>query len=196
MISRKQTIHLMADCWNPACQAQGWKRSDRAFRLQKFGEILGRELCSSDDLEPLGEFDLLKRELLALADKVVMGDPQQKKLLWLVRHQLRPCLALYVLNPDAYIAGILKERHKVFGGLSTVESLSAQARPGKKHSDLMMFIFTLNDRIDAMRSAAGDTGHTMCGRARVKCKCAECQKNGQWHRAEMEQVVEDDNQPF
>ncbi len=175
-MTKNQRIHLMADCWKPACQTQGWKVSDRAFRLTKFSALLGRELKTSDDIEPIAEYSRLKMELLQLANRVAVGDPKKKNLLWVIQNQLRPCLALYVDRPDDYIARLLKERHKVFRGVSSMEDLSTQARPGKKHSELMMFIFTLADRIDAMRRAAGDTGHEMCVRAEVKCKCADCAK--------------------
>ncbi len=196
-MNKQQRIKMMAELWPAACAFQKWNRNDDAKRYDIFARVLtaegsarrehflqlieSRGHISGNDLVHEDDISAVFKELKELAGKIPLVDPKKKQLLWVVRNQLRPCLALYVEQPDSYMTKILKERHKVFRGVSTIEDLSSQPRPDNKPSELMMFVFTLNDRIDALRSAYGDTGHMMCVRARVKCKCAECAKYGQRH---------------
>lgn len=184
MISKNQRIHLMADCWNPACKAQGWKASNREFRLQKFSELLGRPLKSSDDIEPIKEFGQLKAKLLRLADNVrgatEDGDTnhdERRRMLWTIEHFYKPCLGVYVADVETYLNTVLKERFKIVKGLSTYEDLSSRPRifsGEEKPSQMQMFIFTLGQRLQKFRSEAHDTIHDMKMKANVPCDCSIC----------------------
>jgi hypothetical protein len=62
-----QQHELFTRWWPEACRAQGWNRNDRALRIQKVGEIVGRPITSCCDLENTRDFDALIPELLRLA---------------------------------------------------------------------------------------------------------------------------------
>jgi hypothetical protein len=52
--------------WPDACRTQGWDRNDRAFRLQKIGEIIGRPITSMCDTDNTRDWDKLIPELRRL----------------------------------------------------------------------------------------------------------------------------------
>jgi hypothetical protein len=195
MISQKQRIHLMADCWKPACKAQGWKVSDRDFRLAKFSEILERPLATSDDIEPIKEFGILKHELLRLADNLKgameSGHPEldERRRLLDVIADLFKCARVY--DPaDSYLKHVLMPRFKIVDGWRALEDLSPEPtlrknwKTGKMEegpSELMQCVFTISRCVNKLRNDADDTGHEMCVKARVRCRCADCVRFGQPH---------------
>lgn len=63
----KQQLWFNASLWPAACRAQGWKTNDRALKLRVVGEILGRQIGTTKEVEPKQEFDRLKDRLQALA---------------------------------------------------------------------------------------------------------------------------------
>lgn len=107
-MTAKQRARLFGDWWPAACQAQGWDESDRTFRLEKFGEILGRELASAAALGNR-DIDTLKRRLMlltkptldtALADNAPEdGGERARRLNWLAHRSdafVKPvCLAMF-----------------------------------------------------------------------------------------------------
>jgi hypothetical protein len=183
-----QRIYLMADLWPRACKTQRWNKGDRALRLRVFSEALGRGLTSASEINATSDFDHIKAHLLMLADNVQgtietdhpeIGD--RRRLLWKYQHVQRPCLGVYVEDVDAYVRQILRERFKLFEGISTVEDLSPDprlvftgGRQIEKPSPLLMLITTLDARLNSMRQKAGHSIHQMRTMAGVKCDCAEC----------------------
>lgn len=53
--------------WTAACRVQGWKKTDRDLRIEKFSLILGRHISSASEIGYLKEFDAIKKQLLAWA---------------------------------------------------------------------------------------------------------------------------------
>lgn len=53
--------------WGMACDAMGWPKGDKPFRIQKLSEILGREISSASEIGRIKEFSKVKGDLLALA---------------------------------------------------------------------------------------------------------------------------------
>jgi len=70
LVTSAQVIHLKCELWPAAARAQGWKISDRARQMEVLSRICGRVITSSKEIERLREFDLVKRELLTLADNL------------------------------------------------------------------------------------------------------------------------------
>jgi len=62
-----QRIHLMANLWPAACDAQGWAVGDREMRLQVLGEAVGRPVGSASDLDGRSDFDKVVAHLNLLA---------------------------------------------------------------------------------------------------------------------------------
>jgi len=62
-----QRIHLMANLWPAACDAQGWAVGDREMRLQVLGEAVGRPVGSASDLDRRSDFDKVVAHLNLLA---------------------------------------------------------------------------------------------------------------------------------
>jgi hypothetical protein len=143
---------------------------------------------SAKEINHTSEFGAIKARFEFLAGRLqgAIEDgntdlDKKRRLLWVMRRRLFPQLALYVPdNPERYVEAILKERFKLFKGISTPDDLSVQSRIGTdgkpKPSPLLMLIMTFSARIDAMRQAAGDSVHAMNQRAHTPCKrgCHEC----------------------
>ncbi|HEX3856532.1 MAG TPA: hypothetical protein VHY30_04460 [Verrucomicrobiae bacterium] len=57
--------HRVPGLWPAACTAMGWDKNDKAFRLQKIGEIIEREISSTKEIGRIKEFTAVKGRLLA-----------------------------------------------------------------------------------------------------------------------------------
>ena len=88
--------------WPDACKVQHWSPNDRANKLRVVGQIIGRVIDTTKDVEWGKEFDTLKRELLLLANPdslaaalgtVTVGRDDQRKR-WL--HKLQDFQPSYV----------------------------------------------------------------------------------------------------
>ena len=64
-ITDEQRVSIMV-LWGKVCKDRGWKSSDKAFRLAKFSELIGRPLKSTNDVERLDECTKLMAELKCL----------------------------------------------------------------------------------------------------------------------------------
>ena len=185
-ITKAQRIYLMGTLWPDACQFQGWQVKDEARRYQVYAETLGywadhaktlekgRPIRTADfvkgaDRDDFGE---IKRALLDLAGLKAKqrDDPARQTLLWVIAHRLMPCYALY--RPGKALETILQERFKRISGWNTVADLEP--------ADLKKLIYTLEARVHAAMSEAGETHHKMCRRAGVErwkpcpAGCVEC----------------------
>jgi hypothetical protein len=63
----KRTGQWVESFWTAACRVQGWKKTDREFRIQQFSLILRRPIASASEIGYLKEFDAIKKQLLAWA---------------------------------------------------------------------------------------------------------------------------------
>lgn len=177
--------------WASACKAQGWNKLPTAAREAKRREVHVQVFGapkSAKDINHTNDFGAIKAKFEFLAGQLrgAMEDgerepDEKRRLLWVMRRRLFPQLALYVMdNPERYVESILKERFKLFKGISSPDDLSAKSRIGAdgkpKPSPLLMLVMTFSARIDAMRRASGDSVHAMNHRAKTPCKrgCAEC----------------------
>ncbi len=171
--------------WRDACKAQGWTvkagwntAQIEEQRYQMHREVLGVE--SSKDIDEHDGFTKIKEYLLDKANRINNNaaiDNPRRTSLWKIRNELLPCLALYE-DVDAYLKPILTTRFKLPPGCGSIEDLSVQPRIDEageeKASPMEMLKFTLSARINTKRKEAGDTGHQMCAKARVRCGCKQC----------------------
>lgn len=205
MISKEQRIYLMADLWPSACKQQGWQRNDDARRYALFAEVLGhfpdhaRTLAdgghiSCNDFKKTrdrDDFGAVKARMLILAAADLRDeDPVKRTRLWIVNDRLIPCYRLY--RPGAALAMILKERFKRIDGINGLEDLTLK--------QLEHLIFTLEARINSLRSDAGHSKHEMCQAANVDCwnpgpgSCKECVSAAPFVQQSIPVMAE--NEPF
>jgi len=187
---------LLWSLWRNACDAQMWRspactleeveQHRKRVTLEVFGSP--RSWKSINQKE---EFDKLKSRLELLAGKVQGGIEDghreygdQRRLLWKFHEVQYKCVALYMPSPDKYLDRLLKERFKVVRDWTCIEDLDARPtirtrKDGTAYeaSDLLLFIETLDARINVMRNAAGDTIHEMKIKAGAPCVCVECKKS-------------------
>ena len=87
----KQQKWFNTALWPQACRAQGWAASDQPHKLRVISQIIGREILSTKDVEWGKEFDLVKRELVLLANPnsftaalaTVTGGREDQRKRWL-----------------------------------------------------------------------------------------------------------------
>lgn len=106
--------------WSKVCKDHGWKSSDRNFRLAKFGEIIGREIASADEIDRIDECTKLMKELTAMlgvslnagmeADNLYIN--RARVLRNLILTELVPCLELYVADANAYMTEIMEDKNR------------------------------------------------------------------------------------
>lgn len=180
--------------WRDACKAQGWTKENgwtAEMTEDKRHEIQAKAINAVKSSSQLTdeEFDWVKAAFRALADnlKGVQETTDKeagkaRRWIWVIKHRLTPCLRLYVGNDEAYLAALLRDRFKVFAGLShwTQLSPSPEVRLGPRGAlvegpgQLQQFLITVSARVHAHRKEAGDSVHEMNLKARVKCECAAC----------------------
>ena len=93
--------------WPNACRAQGWRVTDRPFKLARVSAIIGRDIDTTKDVGWGKEFDILKNELLRLAlpdslaaaERAAENGATEQRDRWL-RH-----VAQYPVNYVASIVG-------------------------------------------------------------------------------------------
>lgn len=189
-MTTKQRIHLMAELWPNACQAQKWNRNDRELRLRVLSQAVGRPLKSASDINERDEFDAVKRHLLTLADNVsgAMRTPagdEARRTMTHVRELLR-CLELYHDEPGIYVRtllrGIKRGARVEIGGVEDLGVCLRTATDGTaKISELEQFRRTLNARINGktgLRNQAGHSLHDMRLKAGLVCGCSICAPRG------------------
>lgn len=192
-LSAKQTA-MFWRLWAAGCRAQGWADLPRAEVENRRKDLLRRAgFASLKDVDARGGFDAVKRELLLLQDNVRAGmetaeDSEARRLRWIIRHELLPCLALYHPAPEAFLAEIMRDKERWGKGdrpavditledLSNAPKISMVAGLAvESDSPLKQCLMTLSARLDSMRSAAGHDGHTMRTLAGVNCRCRRCRE--------------------
>ena len=137
-MTKAQRITLNADWWPAACRAQGWKTSDREFRIlvcswcvsldnptliQLLDAIRSegeprRCLNSTSELNNTDDIDRVKSCLGMLASNLdstkEVGHPEigrARRIRDTIRDQLK-CLALYHPNPQGFVAEIIKDKFR------------------------------------------------------------------------------------
>lgn len=173
MTSQNQKIHLNAELWPDACKQQGWNPRDRDKLYDIYARVLGHlephktklakggriSACDFKSVGTRDDFGEVKKELLLLAGKDLLGDsPGRRRLLWIIEQRLTPCYRLY--RPEAALDTILRERFGRRRGLNTIHDLA--------DPDLEKLIFTLEGRVNDCRNEAGHSHHEMCAKAEVE----------------------------
>lgn len=118
-ITTPQRIAIMKT-WGKVCKDRGWKQSDQAFRLAKFGEIIGRPIASANEIGRIDECTKLMKELKAMlgvdlkaaeeADNLYIN--RARVLRNVILTELVPCLELYVEDVNAYITAIIEDKNR------------------------------------------------------------------------------------
>lgn len=183
--------------WAKVCKDRGWKSSDRALRLEKFGKMIGRQIASTDEIERLDECTKLLAELNCLLGVSVKAgleaaDPtlnQARVLRNQILTEIIPCLELYRGdNLTADLAGILADKNrwwKIDRPSRGMTLMDLDAKPifrrdrttGKMKfcgSQLLQIQWTLSRWLNDLRNAAGDSIHDMNKKAGVPCKEGHC----------------------
>lgn len=199
--TRDQIIFLKATLWPDACEAQQWNVKDRALQMQVLSSIVGRTIESSNELEKIKEFGLVKRRLLELAgnlDGPLDNAPEDeaRRLRHHIRTELLPCIALYVPDAEKYLREIINDgihhgrrvEQRGLDELTARPRVRFDARLGdfrESPGELQQVIMTLNGRLNSahppgLRNRAGDSLHDMRIKAGVGCGCKVC---GNWAAA-------------
>ena len=193
-ITKSQRITIMK-LWQRVCKDRDWKSSDREFRLAKFGEIIGRPLASSDDIERIDECTKLMQELTAMLGVNLQAARESDDLsinrARVLRNQIAgeliPCLELYIADVPAYLTAIMEDKNRWWkidrpARAITLDDLDAKptwrkgkdGKPSIGPSQLQQLQWTLSARLNELRNAAGDTIHDMRIKAKLPCACARC----------------------
>jgi hypothetical protein len=165
-MTEAQRIHLMAELWPRACEAQGWRAGDRGLRLQVFGAAVGRPLGSASELNSTSDYDAVKAHLGMLCDNVTAtietDHPEigrARRLRAVIRRQLAD-LRAYHENPPALLAKLIQDK---FGSGWSLEELTADpiisadrrtGQPRESASQLEQLMFTLARILTTKRKAA------------------------------------------
>jgi len=194
-INQKQRITIMKT-YTQVCKERGWKSSDRAFRMAKFSEIIGREIASSDEIGRIDECTKLMKELKAMlgvdlqaareADDLTIN--RARVLRNQIAGELVPCLELYEADVPAYMTEIMADKNrwwKIDRPVCEITIMDLDAKPvhrwnpKKKEmqdfpSQLEQLQYTLQARLNTKRNEAGETIHEMKKRACIPCHCSRC----------------------
>ena len=196
--------------WSDACKYQGWTSANGVnskmvddLRKRETEKVFG-EPRSWKTIHWRAEYGRIKNHFLFLAGNVkgtVETDrpdlDEKRRLLAFIAADLKPSLALY-RPPERYIQDILRDGHRIYSGLKTIEDLSAHPRPPKegesepRPSQLRCLVYTLSARINTLRNEAGDTIHDMRTRAGVVCTCAACTRGRTANEVAAEILAESD----
>ena len=140
-MTSKQRIAILADWWPRAAEVQGWRRDDRAKRLEVVSEAVGREITSFNDLDNAVDIDKVKAHLGMLAedlDATAELTPAgadygyRRRLYWLIRKHARP------LGGEPYVTQLARDRFHLAEGFSTIQDLTT--------AQLHQLMMTLNAR--------------------------------------------------
>lgn len=189
-------IQSVQRTWRHVCKERGWQADDRAFRLEKFSEILGRQVDSLTTVERIAECTKLMTGLKCLLGVSVKagieaGDTSindGRVLRFQIINDLVPCLELYLEDVRGYITSIMEDKNrwwKIDRPARDITLNDLEARPvfrfskraGKMiefPSQLQQMQYTLTARLNALRNAAGDSIHEMRLKAKLPCGCAKC----------------------
>jgi len=188
-ITKSQRITI-SQIWNKVCKDRGWSASDRALRLAKFSEILGREITTSDDIGRIDECTKVMHTLNAMLGVSVQsgiesdntGINRRRNHRWLIENEVLPCLELYPKDApmgragaEAFLLKIMVDKSR---WRKTDRPESDPTLADFDERTLQHIFWTLSARLNDKRKEAGDTGHEMRMAARVKCDCAKfCRRN-------------------
>jgi hypothetical protein len=195
--------------WNTVLKHQGWDKMPTKVREAKRREVhvaVFGAPKSAKDINHTDEFGAIKARFELLAGLVKGGVEDEhpefdtrRRLFWKFENVQKKQLGVYVNDPEAYIRQILRERFKIFRGISTVEDLDAKPRfrmingeSKKMPSPLLMLVMTLDRCIDDLRAQAGHTIHQMNMEAGVPCRCKECSSAKRLTKEEVAALGESD----
>ncbi len=185
--------------WSAACKAHGWTRAagltatqidhHRRDLIERAGF---RSLTAVDRGAGFGrvlaELGILLGQVKAAveSDHPEMDSGRRKR--WVIRNRILPCLGVYVHDPAAYLASILRDKTDWYRRTSgytvplTLDELMdapvIRTRPDgsldEQPSHLDQVMMTLTRVLHGYRRKAGHSIHEMCLEAGVSCDCKEC----------------------
>ena len=184
-------IQSIQRTWRQVCKDRGWQQNDRAFRLAKFSELLGRPLDSLTHVERIAECTKLMNGLKAMLGVSVKagieaGDTSindARVLRFQIVTEIVPCLELYREDVCAFMGKIMADKNRwwkidrpvrdiTIDDLDARPTIRRDSSPGP--SQLQQLQWTLTARLNELRKASGDTIHVMKIKAGVPCACALC----------------------
>lgn len=185
--------------WSAACKAQGWTRAAglTAAQIDQHRRALIERagFRSLTEVDRSAGFGRVLSELGILLDRVksaVESDHPEmdsgRRKRWVVLHRILPCLGVYVHDPAAYLASILRDktdwyrRTEHYALPLTLDELTddpvIRTRPDgsldEQPSHLDQIMMTLTRVVHGYRRKAGHSIHEMCLEAGVSCDCKEC----------------------
>ncbi len=131
--------------------ALGTDKSSREFSNEDFDRVLAAFRALSDSTN-------LDAQLRQIAQP-------RARLLWSLEHIVRPCLTLYVEQPDAYIRAVCQAR---FAAADYHDLGDPQLH------QLRITLWARLHSADGLRSQAGHSLHDMYLLAGLQCDCAAC----------------------
>lgn len=96
MIDTKRSVSL----WTLACQAQGWNKNDRDFRLQMISRAVGRPISSTSELNNTDDVTAVFTFLKAKANNLDAAVAMEKQ-----GYERRPQLLYKIKETEAELAG-------------------------------------------------------------------------------------------
>jgi hypothetical protein len=138
--------------WAGVMRAQGWKAAESEIRRKEMLARLG--FASLKDVDKTDGFDAVLKELLRLQDVVVNeaeDDGQRRRYVHRIGEQLAE---FNEIGQEHYVEPILKDRFKVFPGLSCISDLSTE--------ELRRAVMTLDARLgQVLRGPVGPASWIM-----------------------------------
>lgn len=209
MILSKPQVQRFFREWSSACQAQGWTSANNWTPSQVENErhalLLRAGFDSLTKVDKGAGFDRVLAELRALQDDVArtieVDDSnigRARRLRHVIRHELLPCLALYIEHPEDYIASIVTSLIRWTKTdrptrPPTLDDLTAdpilQRKPPcyesrRGPSQLDQVIMTISQRLCDKRREAGHSIHAMHMLSHTKCTCRPCRAAAQKSKSE------------
>jgi hypothetical protein len=178
--------------WAKAARAQGWDKehgmNSAAIDAKRKAFLRDLGFNSLTEVDTRDGFSRVKRALLAMDDQIqgpleeIQPEIESHRVnSWFIKHDLVPCLKLYLKDPWAYIEEVARDK---FRGLVRLADLSdkpivrlVDGAPQEFPSQIQQLIMTLSARLNGatgLRAKAGHTVHDMRILAGLPCKCSRC----------------------
>ena len=117
-------------------------------------------------------------------EAVDAGRNRKRNFKWLIANEVLPALAIYATEgaPDVPMGdvGAFAFLQRVMEGKSRYRQTDRPERAARledfNDTTVKQIYWTLWARLNSKRKAAGHTGHDMCEKAGIKCKCAACRR--------------------
>lgn len=188
MLLSKDQVSLFWRLWSSACKTQGWTRdaglTSADIDAHRKAMLAEMGFSSLTQVDRTAGFGRVKARLMTLCDSLKgaieadhpeMDDARRKR--HMIRHDLAPCLALYVQDPVGYIESILRDKFHIPSNCAVDLEALTILPSGSSPSQLDQAVMTISARLNSLRSTAGDTVHDMRVKSKARCDCASCARH-------------------